>query len=1353
MKKLLLYIIILLTHSSILLMAENQNCTQECNAYTSNKTPRNSYCQDHEIDLHTNSYNKDSLYAQTYLLTLENDSTVIAMNAEGLFSDLELTKYTSYSLNYSLEDATIPTVGEHLSLLDGCYRLRKNGLFEVSPSIEITAVPVCIEGFGYMIDLTITGGQTAYRGASGINTSYTLNFQNSRTLNYRAKWDEELHAATVRIMNEEATPFDINSTVNLSAKDGDGFYDCFVEKTVIIEETDTCEIFLKAIPDQTVIYSNYQDTFTFNVLDNDIGDDFYLSGLSNVPNDLKVSWKLNGDISLTATTNFCPENYAEEITYRIKDNHGNESEAIVTVYVFREDKIEIDYDWDCTYVQEDPISVYVFISGGLFPKYISGTTNLILYQPDTLELLVPDGYGFPISLSIVDTLGHETYFEEYGVYCHHYYTPITPDIECITDNSASYGFSDYTLQYHGFDEEDIFGMPNNSILYNGDYYFSYFQDYWGVYYGSGSYGTISCFKAHPDYLKTRFHTKTAAINVLCNDISLTPQLADIDEPQNGTLQWETNGNVFYTPNEGFLGLERLIYTLQNAEGTTDTSILTIEVTAVDGISTKPPLLKVNDQRDCSDFEATGLYQVYLHIEGGYPPYTLTGDTSLVIDTAGIFGPFDYSDTEGYYFLVRDAMHYFTEIDEKLCQANCANDGYFTETYHLICQDDNRAILEYQTECVEELKYYYDYYLLGNQNGDTLDVWETFDVYAVEAYELDTIWHLHGINDCQILPELTAMNDTIFAKADTFKIFNVFGNDIGNDLKMIDVFSTNETANFTWVANGSIYFEAGSEADTTVLQYVVSDKYGQKDTAEVWVRTYKLFRLEAEKDCSSIIPNEFCRYTLNAIMFNGVPPYELKVFDAANDSVLFTGIFEDPFSFYTDYILYRSIDIYLTATDALGTEILEHIPSICSSFGCAYYTCNEDCFDTNLAIENVRYVCNGDGTVDLEYDITGGDGNYKIECGYESGAILDINDIIEIDYNIVVLDGNNCSAEVFVNPFEGCLPTLQNDTLYLQTNTSSSFNILANDIGEGLQLDTIFAANENLSFTWQPDGTIQFEAQNDTSTTLLQYVTTDLFSQQDTAQIFVQILPQFMASYEIDCSQADSTGLVNIQVTFNGGAAPYQVTGVFNEVFEEAGSFSFTLADNSSLELELSSILLNTTITFNDYTSCAQICANLQITPTYDCLITQTQDSIALLTYQTTGGDGNYTFNGTPQNDTLQNGDIYQIEVTDGNGCTAMVSDTIACNFTSIENPNPHSSIPNISLFPNPNNGNFTLSLELKQAEEVDIEILDIMGRVQVKTRRRLKNTATFERHDLPSGLYFIRVSGKDWTWTEKVVVE
>ncbi len=234
---------------------------------------------------------------------------------------------------------------------------------------------------------------------------------------------------------------------------------------------------------------------------------------------------------------------------------------------------------------------------------------------------------------------------------------------------------------------------------------------------------------------------------------------------------------------------------------------------------------------------------------------------------------------------------------------------------------------------------------------------------------------------------------------------------------------------------------------------------------------------------------------------------------------------------------------------------------------------------------------------------------------------------------------------------------------------------------------------------------------------------------------------------------------NYQVTFviTGGNESYTVNGqvafhIVTRPWQPIEEDYFFTIDDSPLIPNCEPVVISGSV---DETDCC-IGGTLEITPSFDCLITQTQDSIALLTYQATGGDGTYTFNGNPQNDTLQNGDIYQIEVTDGNGCTASIIDTVNCFFTSIENPDIHSSTPKIHLFPNPNKGNFTLSLESKQAEEINIEVFDIIGRV--KLWQRLETLPTVERQedfnlDVPSGLYFIRVSGKDWTWTEKMVVE
>ncbi len=94
------------------------------------------------------------------------------------------------------------------------------------------------------------------------------------------------------------------------------------------------------------------------------------------------------------------------------------------------------------------------------------------------------------------------------------------------------------------------------------------------------------------------------------------------------------------------------------------------------------------------------------------------------------------------------------------------------------------------------------------------------------------------------------------------------------------------------------------------------------------------------------------------------------------------------------------------------------------------------------------------------------------------------------------------------------------------------------------------------------------------------------------------------------------------------------------------------------------------------------------------------------------------------------------------------------NFT--EEDNSISVAENIQahLFPNPNNGNFTLSYDLKQMQEVNIQIIDITGKVvYLNTIDNLNNLVQINIQDLHSGMYFIQLLNKDnLLWTDKVMI-
>ena len=76
------------------------------------------------------------------------------------------------------------------------------------------------------------------------------------------------------------------------------------------------------------------------------------------------------------------------------------------------------------------------------------------------------------------------------------------------------------------------------------------------------------------------------------------------------------------------------------------------------------------------------------------------------------------------------------------------------------------------------------------------------------------------------------------------------------------------------------------------------------------------------------------------------------------------------------------------------------------------------------------------------------------------------------------------------------------------------------------------------------------------------------------------------------------------------------------------------------------------------------------------------------------------------------------------------------------------------LFPNPNNGNFTLAYDLKKNNEATVFIIDVTGKeVYQSTIDNLENTKQINTSYLQSGIYFIQLrNDKTLLWTDKVMI-
>lgn len=111
---------------------------------------------------------------------------------------------------------------------------------------------------------------------------------------------------------------------------------------------------------------------------------------------------------------------------------------------------------------------------------------------------------------------------------------------------------------------------------------------------------------------------------------------------------------------------------------------------------------------------------------------------------------------------------------------------------------------------------------------------------------------------------------------------------------------------------------------------------------------------------------------------------------------------------------------------------------------------------------------------------------------------------------------------------------------------------------------------------------------------------------------------------------------------------------------------------------------------------------------------------------------------------------YCVTVTDQYGCTD--EDCIKI-FNSIDDP--ADSYDKLNVFPNPNNGRFTIEVALKSVSELKIDLIDLQGR----TIKEITNSKTnyfnqeFNLNTLPAGIYFLKIfNGMDQHFT-KIVIE
>jgi hypothetical protein len=246
---------------------------------------------------------------------------------------------------------------------------------------------------------------------------------------------------------------------------------------------------------------------------------------------------------------------------------------------------------------------------------------------------------------------------------------------------------------------------------------------------------------------------------------------------------------------------------------------------------------------------------------------------------------------------------------------------------------------------------------------------------------------------------------------------------------------------------------------------------------------------------------------------------------------------------------------------------------------------------------------------------------------------------------------------------------------------------------------------------------------------------------------VQIINDLKVQYVISEPKChgDKNGYVDIQI--QGGTPPYNAlwsngSGPLNL---PAGEYTVTVTDGKNCSVvEPLSIGQPDVLVFNliSITGASNGQAN------------------GVISFSINGGTGPFGLEWSSGGVVVQGFDpvaalpgVYQVKVTDANGCTVTSGLIKVDNLTAAEEKTGSSSV---KLFPNPSSALLWLSVDFPERKRVEVSFFDLTGRMISRTDGHwmTRQTELLETNDMSAGIYWVKIlAGEDVFWQKIVIVK
>ena len=247
------------------------------------------------------------------------------------------------------------------------------------------------------------------------------------------------------------------------------------------------------------------------------------------------------------------------------------------------------------------------------------------------------------------------------------------------------------------------------------------------------------------------------------------------------------------------------------------------------------------------------------------------------------------------------------------------------------------------------------------------------------------------------------------------------------------------------------------------------------------------------------------------------------------------------------------------------------------------------------------------------------------------------------------------------------------------------------------------------------------------------------------------------------SGSGSDGYINVTFTDTASINPVGITNLNNGFFntEEAAGLAKFMGTNPNGAWTLlvkddlggdTGVLYDWHLEFTDYNFTVDLGTDTNI-----CSVDPITLNAGAGNYSYSWSTGDNTQQVTLDTNTLGGNGTYNIFVTVTDtisGCQSI--DTIVVNYTTCTGINALANNVNVNVYPNPNNGQFTLNVNTSDVNELSIRVVNIQGQ-EVYNRNNFENLNTVnEKIDLSNnanGIYFVIVTTDKGIVTHKMIVQ